>query len=78
MQLIIKFNKGICFLLCVNDIYSKYVWLIPLKNKKGTTITNAFQKSLDESNRKPNKTWVDKGSEFSNRSMKSWLGKNAI
>ena len=49
-----------------------------LKYKKGTTITNAFQKILDESNRKPNKIWIDKGSEFYNRSMKSWLEKNAI
>ena len=55
MQLIGKFNKGIIFLLCVIDIFSKYAWAIPLKEKKGTTISNAFQKILDESNRKPNK-----------------------
>ena len=55
MQLISKFNKGFRFLLCVFDIYSKYAWVIPLKYKKGTTITNAFQKILKESNRKPNK-----------------------
>ena len=42
------------------------------------TITNPFQKILDDSNRTPNKIWVDKGSEFYNRSMKSWLEKNAI
>ena len=47
-----------------------------MKDKKGITITNAFQKSLKESNHKPNKIWVDKGSEFYNRSMKSWLEKN--
>ena len=41
-------------------------------------ITSAFQKILYESNRKSNKIWVDKGSEFYNRSMKSWLGKNDI
>ena len=46
-----------------------------LKDKKGITTTNAFQKILDESNRKPNKIWLDKGSEFYNRSMKSWLKK---
>ena len=78
MQLISKFNKGIRFLLCVTIIFSKYAWVIPLKDKKGITITNAFQKILDESNRKPNKIWVDKGSEFYNRSMKSWLEKNDI
>ena len=43
------------------------------KDKVGVTITNAFQKIIDESNRKPNKMWVDKGSEFYNRSMKSFL-----
>ena len=49
-----------------------------MKDKKGITITNAFQKVLNESNRKPNKIWVDKGSEFYNRPMKSWLEKNSI
>ena len=76
MQLISKFNKGFRFLLCIIDIYSKYAWVIPLKDKKGITITNVFQKTLDESNRTPNKIWVDKGSEFYNRSMKSYLEKN--
>ena len=60
------------------NIYSKYAWVILLKDKKGITITNAFFKKIDESNRKPNKIWVDKGSEFYNRSMKSWLEKNDI
>ena len=69
MQLISKFKKGFRFLLCVIDIYSKYAWVISLKDKKGITITNAFEKIVDESNRKPNKIWVDKGSEFYNRSM---------
>ena len=73
MQLISKFNKGCRFLLCVIDIFSKYAWVIPLKNKKGITNTNAFQKFLDESNHKPNKIWVDKGSEIYNRSVKSFL-----
>ena len=49
-----------------------------MKDKKGITITNAFQKTLDGSNRKPNKIWVDKGSKFYNRSMKSWLEKSDI
>ena len=55
-----KFDKGFRFLLCVIDIYNKYAWVIPLKHKKGTTITNAFEKILNEPNRKPNKIWVDK------------------
>ena len=78
MQLISKFNKGFRFLLCVIDICSKYAWVIPLKDKKGITITNAFQKVLNKSNWKPNKIWVDKGSEFYNRSMKSFLQNNDI
>ena len=47
MQLISMFNKGLRFLLCVIDIFSKYAWVVPLKDKKSITITNAFQKILD-------------------------------
>ena len=64
MQLISKFNKGFRFLLSVIDIFSKYVWVVPLKDKKGAIIVNAFQKILKESARKPHKIWVDIGSEF--------------
>ena len=60
----------------VIDIYSKYAWVIPLKDKKGITITNAFQKILDKSNCKPNKIWINKVSEFYDRSMKSLLQNN--
>ena len=75
MQLITKFNKGFRFSLCVIDIFSKCSWVIPLKDKKGITITNAFQKILDESNRKPTKILADKGSNLYNRSLKSYLQK---
>ena len=78
MQLISKFNKRIRFLLCVIDIFSKYGCVVHLKDKAGVTIINAFQKILDESGQKPNIIWVDKGSEFYNRSMKSWLQGNNI
>ena len=78
MQLISKFNKEFRFLLWVLDVYSKYAWVIPLENKIGITITNAFQKNLDESNRKPNKIWLDKVSEFYNRSVKSFLLNNDV
>ena len=64
MHLISKRNKGCRFLLCVIDIYSKYAWIIPLKDKKGITVTNTFQKLLKEPNRKPNIIWIDKGSKF--------------
>ena len=75
MQLISKFNKGFRFLLCVIDIYSKNTWVVLLRHKKSITISNAFQKIFKKSNRKRNKVWVDKGSEFCNRSIKSWLEK---
>ena len=78
LKLISKLKKGFRFLLSVIDIYSKYAWVIPLKNKKGITVTNVFQRILDESKHKPNKTWVDKGSRFYNRSIKSFLEKNNI
>ena len=78
MQLISKFNKGFRFLLCVIDIFSKYAWVISLKDKKVISIVNAFQKILKESDRRPNKIWVDKGSEFYNNSFKKWLKDNDI
>ena len=78
MQLISKFNKSFKFLLCVTDVYSKYAWVVSLKDKKGVSIVNVFQSILKKSNRKLSKIWVDKGGEFYNRSMKSWLEKNDI
>ena len=76
MQLISAFNEGIRFLLFVIYLFSKYSWVVPLKVKKGITITNTFQKMLGESRRKPNKIWVDKGSEVYNKPMISWLQDN--
>ena len=76
MQLISKHKKGIRYLLCVIDLFSKYAWVAPLKDKKRATIANAFQKILDNSKRKPNKIWVDQGSEFCNNSFKKWLKDN--
>ena len=73
-----KFNKGIRFLLCVIDIFHKYAWVVPLKDKKGISIVHAFQKILKESDRSPNKISVDKGSEFYNNSFKKWLKDNDI
>ena len=73
MQLISKFNKGFRFLLCVIDIFSKYAWVVPLKDKKEVSIVYAFQKTLYDSDRKPNKIRVDKGSEFYNDYFKKWF-----
>ena len=73
MQSISKYIKRFHFSICVIDIYSKYAWVAPLKDKKGITITNAFQKYLDYSGCKPSKILADKGIEFYNTSIKSWL-----
>ena len=77
MQLISKYNKWIRFLLCAIDLLSKYFWVVSLKEKKGVTIVNAFKVIFDSSKRKPNKRWVDQGSEFYN-SLKKWLEDNDI
>ena len=71
MQSISKFDKTFRF-LCVIGVYNKYVWVVPLKDEKGitiTTITQAFQEILEESGRNSDKIWVDKGIEFYNRSI---------
>ena len=78
MQLLSKYNKGFRFLLCVIDIFSKYAWVVPLIDKKCISIVKAFQSILKQSNRKPNKIWVDKGSEFYSAYFKKWLRDNDI
>ena len=78
MQSLSRKNKGIKYLLCAIDLYSKYTFLIPLKDKKGIRIVNAFNKVIKQSNRKPNKIWVDQGGEFYNNVFKKWLSDNDI
>ena len=82
MQSISKLNKGFRFLLYFIDIFIKYAWVVPLKDKKEVSIVTAFQKILDDSKnhrqsqskrRKPNKIWVNKGRDFCNSSFKKWL-----
>ena len=73
MQLTSKLNEGFRFLLSVIDIFSKYAWAVPLKDKKGVSVINAFQKILNDSARKPEKIWIEKGSEFYNNFFKKWL-----
>ena len=77
MQLLSKINKGFRFSLYIIDIYNKHAWVVPLKDKKGVSIVNGFQKILDDY-KKTNKIWVDKGSEFCNSSFKKWLKNNDI
>ena len=78
MQSLSRKNKGIKYLLCAIDLYSKYTFVIPLKDKKGISIFNAFDKIIKQSNRKPNKIWVDQGGEFYNNVFKKWLLNNDI
>ena len=77
MQSLSRKNKGIKYLLCAIDLYSKYAFVIPLKDKKGISIVNAFNKIIKKSNRKPNKIWVDQGGEFYNV-FEKWLSDNDI
>ena len=78
MQSLSTYNKGFKYLLCAIDLFSKYAWVIPIKDKKGTSIVNAFKKIISEGQRKPNKIWVDQGSEFYNQSFKDFLKTNNI
>ena len=78
MQLISKYNKGIIYFLYAIDLFSKYAFVVPLKDKKGTVIVNVFESTLDSSKIKPNKIWVDQGSEFYNTHFKKWLKDNNI
>ena len=77
MQSLSKYNKGIKYLLCAIDLFSKYAWVVPIKDKKGTSIVNAFQKIISKG-RKPNKIWVDQGSKFYNIFFKDFLKTNNI
>ena len=71
-------NKNVKYLLCVIDVFIKYSWVKPLKDKKCKTVLKAFIKIGNESNRKPNKLWVDQGREIYNKIMPEWLNNNYI
>ena len=71
MQAFTKFNRGVKYLLSVIDIFSKYSWLIPLKDKTGKSVASALKTIFEE--RKPEKMWVDKGKEFYNKDVKDLI-----
>ena len=77
MQSLSKYNKRIKYLLCAIDLFSKYAWVVLLKDKKKISIVNAFQKIISKG-RKPNKISIDQGSEFYNNSLKDFLKINNI
>ena len=74
MQRFSKWNKGYKYLLMVIEVFSKYGWIIPLKDKKGETVSKAF-KTIFIKGRKPEYLWTDKGKEFYNKYLKELLGK---
>ena len=83
MQLINKYNKEIRYLLCAIDLFSKYAFVVFLKDRKGTTTVNAFQKILNSSTKinktkKTSKISFDQGSEFYNTHFTRWLKDNNI
>ena len=71
MQAFSKFNRGVKYLLAVIDVFSKYGWLIPLKDKTGKSLASALEVIFNE--RKPEKMWVDKGKEFYNKHVKDLI-----
>ena len=77
MQSLSKYNNGIKYLLCAIDLLSKYAWVVPLKDKRGISIVNAFQKIITKG-RKPNKIWIDQDGEFYNNLFKRLLKINNI
>ena len=77
MQSLSKYNKGIKYLLCAINLFSKYAWAVPIKEKKGVSIVNSLEKIISKE-RKPNKIWVDQGSEFYNKPFQEFLKINNI
>ena len=73
VQLFSKKNKGIRYLLCVVDLFSRYAFVILLKSKTGSAVVDAFEEILNKTGRKPNNIWVDQGKEFCIKDIKSWL-----
>ena len=77
MQSLSKYNKGIKYLLYTSDLFSKYAWVVPLKDKRGITIVNSFQKIISK-RCKPNEIWVDQSGEFYNKLLKRFVKINKI
>ena len=77
MQSLSEYNKEIKYLLCAIDLFSKYAWFVPLKDKRGISIINVFQKIVSKGC-KPNKIWVGEGDEFYNNLFKRFLKINNI
>ena len=77
MKSLSKYNRAIRYSLCVIDMFSKYAWVVPLKDKRGISIVNAFQKIISKGC-KSNRIWVDQGREFKNYLSKIFLVNNNV
>ena len=77
MQKYARQNKGFRYILVVLDIFSRYAWARPIKNKTGPSVKNAFQDIMSDGT-KPNKLWTDKGTEFYNKVLQTFLKENDI
>ena len=78
MNTLSKFNKGYKYLLTVIDVFSKYGWIVPIKNKTGVNVASALKLIFEKDGRKPTRLWTDKGKEFYNKTVKNLLEKNNI
>ncbi len=78
MESVASHNNGYKFILCIIDVFSKYAWCVPLKNKSATTVLDAVKDVVKKSGRSPEKIWVDKGSEFYNKHFQDWAKNNDI
>lgn len=73
MQAFTKYNSGVKYLMSVIDVFSKYGWIVPLKDKTGSSVAGALRKIFESSGRKPEKLWVDKGKEFYNKDVQKLI-----
>ena len=71
-------NRVVMYLLCVIDLFTKCVWVKPLKGKKTKIVLHGFSEIVNEFKRKPIKLWVDQGKEFYGRLIKKWSDDNSI
>ena len=78
MESFVEYNNGYKFILCIIDVFSKFAWCVPLKNKSATTVLNAVTDVVKKSDRIPEKIWVDRGSEFYNKDFQKWAKSNDI
>ena len=78
IRLLPSFNCGVKYLLCEVDLFTKYTWIKPLRDKKATRVLQSLIETVNESNRKSNKIWVDQGGEFYNSFIQNWLEDNDI